>query len=112
MKPTSLCKALLLFLAILTAGGSEVAWGQVDRDSSFVTISGVVKDRQTRKRLEYVNISVPGTNVGTVTNNDGEFTIKVANRLRARQVEVSHVGYLNSLIPLMADDIEGVEVML
>ena len=112
MRPTSLCRVLLLFIAILMTAGSEVAWGQAAGDSSFVTISGVVKDRQTRKRLEYVNISVPGTSVGTITNNDGEFTIKVANFLRARQVEVSHVGYLNSLIPLVKGDIEGVEVML
>lgn len=112
MRPTSLCRVLLLFIAILMTDGSEVAWGQAAGDSSFVTISGVVKDRQTRKRLEYVNISVPGTSVGTITNNDGEFTIKVANFLRARQVEVSHVGYLNSLIPLVKGDIEGVEVML
>lgn len=112
MRPTSLCRVLLLFIAILMTDGSEVAWGQAAEDSSFVTISGVVKDRQTRKRLEYVNISVPGTSVGTITNNDGEFTIKVANFLRARQVEVSHVGYLNSLIPLVKGDIEGVEVML
>ena len=57
------------------------------------------KDKQTRKKLEYVNISIPGTNVGTITNNDGEFSIKVKNSIHARQVEVSHIGYFEWLDP-------------
>ena len=39
-----------------------------------VIISGVVKDKDSRKKLENVNIAVIGSNVGTVTNADGAFT--------------------------------------
>ena len=81
-------------------------------DDEFITVSGVVKDKQTRKKLEYVNISIPGTNVGTITNNDGEFSIKVKNGLHARQVEVSHIGYLNGLIPVNDKDILECTVLL
>ena len=50
--------------------------------------------------------------MGTITNNDGEFSIKVKNGLHARQVEVSHIGYLNGLIPVNDKDILECTVLL
>ena len=44
-------------------------------ENTYITVSGVVKDKQNRKTLEYVNVSVPGRSVGTVTNADGEFSL-------------------------------------
>ncbi len=101
-----------LILAILLACGMTFAKAQENADNEFITGSGIVKDSQTRKKLEYVNISIPGTNVGTITNNDGEFSIKVRNNLHARQVEVSHIGYLNGLIPINDKDIPECTVLL
>ena len=53
-------------------------WSQEEtpfaEENTYITVSGVVKDKQNRKTLEYVNVSVPGTSVGTVTNADGEFS--------------------------------------
>ena len=99
----ALCKQTMGFiLMILLACGVTSIKAQDSADDEFITVSGVVKDKQTRKTLEYVNISIPGTNVGTITNNDGEFSIKVKNGLHARQVEVSHIGYLNGLIQSQA----------
>ena len=48
---------------------------QAQEEGNYFTVSGTVKDQKTKKRLEYVNISVPGTNGGTITNSDGEFSI-------------------------------------
>ena len=81
-------------------------------NADFVTVSGVVKDKQTKKVLPYVNISIPRTNVGTVTNEDGEFTIKVLKTLSASQIEVSHIGYLNEIIPVGNKDVTNYTVML
>ena len=76
----ALCKQTMGFiLMILLACGVTSIKAQDSADDEFITVSGVVKDKQTRKKLEYVNISIPGTNVGTITNNDGEFSIKVKN---------------------------------
>lgn len=79
---------------------------------NYITVSGVVKNQQTKKRLEYVNISVPGSNVGTVTNADGEFSLKIQNSLSAEKVEVSHLGYFNNQIVLTGKDIENYTVLL
>ena len=42
-----------------------------------------------------MNISVPGTNIGTVTNKDGKFVLKLKKSLSANVIEISHIGYLN-----------------
>jgi hypothetical protein len=81
-------------------------------DEPYITVSGVVKDGKSRKRLEYANISVPGSNIGTVTNADGEFSVKIKTSLAARVVEVSHIGYLNEIIPLRGVDIPDCSVMM
>lgn len=68
--------------------------------SEQIIVSGVVRDKQSKKKLEYVNISIPGSNVGTVTNADGAFSLKIPASAHSQAIEVSHVGYLNSRIAL------------
>lgn len=78
----------------------------------FITVEGLVRDKESRKKLEYVNITVAGTNIGTVTNADGDFLIKIPKAFSKRPVEVSHIGYLNTVIPLSGKDISGYTVYL
>ena len=97
---------------MLLACGIIPVRAQDQAEEPFITISGIVKDKQTKKRLGYVNLSVPGTSVGTITNEEGEFTIKVRNSLQARQVEVSHIGYLNDIIPVTGKNLSDYTVWL
>ena len=63
-----------------------------------VIISGVVKDKDSRKKLENVNIAVIGSNVGTVTNADGAFTLKVSQSEIKQGLLASYIGYMNTKI--------------
>lgn len=58
-------------------------------------VTGIVKDKESRKALANVNISIEGGNVGTVTNADGVFSLKVSQEELGRGMIVSHVGYQN-----------------
>ena len=58
-------------------------------------VTGIVKDKETRKALANVNVSVEGSNIGTVTNTDGVFSLKVSQEELGRGVIVSHLGYQN-----------------
>ena len=40
-----------------------------------LVITGTVKNKDSRKKLENVNVSVVGNNIGTVTNADGTFSV-------------------------------------
>lgn len=82
----------LSMIAILTLG---VSYTFAQNGTTYFTVNGVVKDSKTKQKVVFASISVPGTNVGTVSNSDGEFTIKVQKSLNASEFEISHLGYLN-----------------
>ncbi len=46
-------------------------------DEAIIVVSGVVCDNDNKKVMENVSISIPGTNIGTVSNADGTFSLKV-----------------------------------
>ncbi|MDR1527169.1 MAG: carboxypeptidase-like regulatory domain-containing protein [Dysgonamonadaceae bacterium] len=62
----------------------------------FFTIGGVVKNSKNKKHIGYVNVSAAGTNVGTVTNENGEFILKISNELDVHEIELSCLGYYNA----------------
>lgn len=100
-----------LLLIILLVSGIAPLWAQ-DGSADYITISGVVKDKLNKKNLEYVNITIPGSNTGTITNADGAFTIKVKDSIQAQAVEVSHIGYFNNKIDLTGNNVRSETIWL
>lgn len=98
-------KTAQLILAVLISVACIPLQAQ-NMSANYITISGVVKDKNSNKKLEYVSISVPGTNIGTITNTDGVFSIKLNNALEAKTLEISHIGYRNMKFPINREDIE------
>ena len=84
-------------LAFLWIGSADI-WAQDAGD--YFTIVGMVKDKQNKRTLENVNVSVQGSNIGTVTNAEGEFALKVRKEEVPRELEISHIGYINSHVSL------------
>jgi len=74
-------------------------------NEKYFTISGVVKDNSNKKKLEYVNISVLGTNLSSITNADGVFVLKVKDSIQAKEVEFSRIGYFSTRIPINGKDL-------
>ena len=101
-------------LITLSLAGFTPLQAQTDSadEGGYITLSGIVKDKKSKKSLEYVNISIPGSTTGTVTNADGEFSFKVKDSIHAKEVEISHLGYFNSKIELNGKDVEEQTVWL
>lgn len=101
-----------MFAMLLTVAAPVCADGK--KEKNYITISGVVKDKKSKKKLEYVNISVVGTSIGTVTNTEGGFEIKIADdvKAKAQTLEFSYLGYLSERIKIGEHDIEALEVLL
>lgn len=108
MKPSS-CLFLNVLLAVFFLSSTFPLSAQ---DDSVITISGIVKDQKSKKKLEYVNISVQGTNIGTVSNSDGEFTLKIPVRYKSDNLLFTHLGYNNHLYPIGGKSIENETFML
>lgn len=87
------------WLMVLLLLGNAPLWAQADAEKYF-TVTGVVKNKDNRRKLENVNVSVPGTNIGTVTNADGVFSLKIKDAETIKGLEVSHIGFLNTEVSL------------
>jgi len=61
-----------------------------------VNIAGIVIDSQTKEPLAYCNVSVHGTNKGTITNADGVFSIRLVVANDA--LVFSYLGYENKTL--------------
>ena len=85
-----ICAGLLLFALF----SLEESYGQNGNDN-FLTVTGIVKDSKTDGPVVFASVSVPGTDIGTVTNSEGEFTLKISKALKADVFEISHLSYLN-----------------
>jgi hypothetical protein len=67
--------------------------GTLSAQNTFVTVNGLLKDHKTGEKISYATITVPNTGIGTVSNSDGEFILKVDTSLNAEFFEVSHLSY-------------------
>jgi len=93
---------IAILFVLLFSGVTNVS---AQGEGNYFTISGVVKDKTSRKNLEYVNISVPGSNLSSITNEDGVFVLKIKDSIRAKEVEFSRIGYFSTNIPLNGKDL-------
>ena len=81
-------KYLILLLLLL---GSTALYGQVDTVRLGYSVQGTVVNAATGKPLESVHVSLPDRHHATVTNADGEFTIKSDKPVTG--VIFSHLGF-------------------
>ncbi len=95
----TVCKFIIvlgLFILGCTAIVPAVAQEPMEAGKTELTVTGTVRDRETRKKLENVTVALSGTSIGTVTNADGVFSLKVPHSQSAPRLELSHIGYLNT----------------
>ena len=60
------------------------------QDSLVYVVTGTVTDDRNHP-LAHVNVTIPGTHIAVVTNDDGDFMLKSSSR--PSHINVSHIGY-------------------
>ena len=95
LKYSYLKYTIVLFL-ILTSGVLNAQ----DTTADFIEYRGQVIDKNTEDALPFANLTVEGTNIASVTNSEGEFSLKVPKGMPNAKVEVSFLGYQKLLIIL------------
>jgi Secretin and TonB N terminus short domain. len=58
-----------------------------------IVISGRIIDKETKKPLPYVSVGIAKLSIGTITNTDGDFVLKVAHSAKEDTITISHIGY-------------------
>ncbi|MBC3847681.1 carboxypeptidase-like regulatory domain-containing protein [Winogradskyella echinorum] len=66
----------------------------------FMEYNGKVIDGKSKKTLEAVSLNVNETNISTITNSEGEFTLKVPKKYLDSKVVISILGYNTRVLPL------------
>lgn len=88
MQTTQYFKSLTnTFIAVLLVAFT------LNAQENFSEFSGKVVDGKTNKALEAASLNINKTNVGTITNSEGEFVLKVSKEYLDSKVVVSLLGY-------------------
>ena len=89
--------SVLVFL-FLTITGTEYVLAQ--ESDNFKEFKGVVMNKRTKKTLEFATLSVSNTNISSVSNLDGQFSLKVPIDNLGESVRISYLGYQTLTMPL------------
>ena len=67
---------------------------ELNQDSdSFKEIKGKVVDSKTNRPLVFTDLVINDSNISTITNSDGEFTLKIPNSISDAILTISRLGY-------------------
>jgi hypothetical protein len=97
--------SILVFASVNICAHSNTTEGQPAyflKDSvKYESFSGRVLDKSTLKPLIFANIQLRESNIGVVTNSDGDFIIKVPSNMLNRKLTINHLGYKNAEVDLV-----------
>lgn len=67
---------------------------------TYVQFKGSVIDQETRNPLAFASLSLEKTNIATITNTEGEFSLKVPKSMKEGKVTISYLGYKDKSVSL------------
>ena len=94
-KPSSI-KFVLLFLVCIGIG-SNTMWAQT---INYTEYTGEVLDADSKKPLIFATLTVDNTNVTTITNSEGQFSLKVPNEYTENNLTIAFLGYKTKQIAI------------
>jgi hypothetical protein len=69
-------------------------------DQAARTISGIITDAESGEPLPFATIGIMSKGRGTVTNNNGQFVLKISSNCINDSLSVSYLGYYTRQIPV------------
>jgi iron complex outermembrane recepter protein len=100
----SLCQSVLLLIGLVSLSATEVF-------AQTTTISGQVTEAITKETLVGVNIVVKGKVIGTISDLDGNFTLRV-NQAPPLTLIFSMVGFTSQEVEITESNVSNLQVAL
>ncbi|APQ18336.1 carboxypeptidase-like regulatory domain-containing protein [Maribacter hydrothermalis] len=88
---------LFLTLVLFAIAGAAHVYAQ---SSSFVEYTGEILDSNSKKPLIFASLTIENTNHSTITNSEGEFSLKVPIDEANGNLIIGFLGYKTRMIPL------------
>ena len=94
--------AILVYLGCYKAVLAMPAFPKSNQPDTltYVQYKGSVTDQDSRAPLAFASLSLNGTNIATIANTEGEFSLKVPKSMVEGKVTVSFLGYKNKILNL------------
>ncbi|MBN1186847.1 MAG: TonB-dependent receptor [Bacteroidales bacterium] len=92
---------LWIFCVLTLLGIFQAAMAQM-------TVQGRIEDATTGEPLPGVNIIIQGTNKGTISGMDGEYSLELEGPNDVLQF--SYIGYLNEIVPVAGQSIINIQL--
>jgi hypothetical protein len=97
-------KFLSIMFAIILSGSLQAeAFGTFPGDddvtdtTNYIVYTGKVVDAEDNTPLPFATVESEEENIATVTNIDGNFTLKTPRNIQINNIKISYVGYKNAI---------------
>lgn len=78
----------------------------------FITVKGQVFDKKSTTPISYATIGITENNIGTVSNYDGYFVLKIPSTFQNSSLVIAHLGYKSQQIPVKLLASQKVDIYL
>lgn len=93
-------KCLFIVAFFLFLHQTQIVFAQQVAEST-IPIKGRVIADDSGSPLEYASVTISNTNISTVTNQDGYFSLRIPSSARNYNLKVQHLGYENLSTPII-----------
>lgn len=98
---------LVALLFILSLGISVQASPEKEKNQNidpktYHIYKGKISDNKSNLPIAFATIAVVGENTATISNSEGEFTLKIKKISKATEIEITHLGYKNLVFSIKA----------
>lgn len=66
----------------------------------YVLVKGKISDSETGSPLTFATISIEGTSIGTISNSEGDFSLKISEQYSKHSLHVSFLGYRDKKVDI------------
>lgn len=103
---------ILVFFFVVGINQNIEAFQKSNQQDDFTEFKGSVVDSRNNDPLIYADLKLNGTNIRSITNIEGEFSLKVPKEHLDKTVTVSFLGYKTQTIALSKFDSENMVIKL
>lgn len=98
---------MVAIFAMLMTASSASAVSPDEEDQQIDTLNytllrGTVEDKDNGEPLAFATIAIEGSNIATVSNSSGDFSLKVPKKIIDEKIRISFIGYEKKYVPVSA----------
>jgi hypothetical protein len=73
---------------------------QIQDTLNHEIIKGTIEDAESGDPLTFATVAIEGSNIATVSNSSGNFSLKVPKTMLDEKIRISYIGYEKKFIPV------------